>query len=283
MEYFIGKDDDGNYFLIAEMKDKKKFNKVPVINQYEWQEGTEEQMDRLYVKYSATSKPERFESVLNHFSSKINLDRETLFSEWEIYFAKKATNNPKTCICSQSIRDLRFIQNTKNGNILMVGNRCIRKVAKNTKLGEQNADLNNFRDRVIRECRGCTLNCFALRMRGSYCEDCYWDLDAKKREKIDCGKRYCAHCFEKKRISLYSDRCKECLEGGKEAIKFIFLDDAKEAEKEDKIAPIKKPAPKKSTPKADDSEDLVLVKKPKKIPVIDDSSDDSAPSSFPHK
>ena len=277
MEYFIGKDDNGNYFLNAEMKNKKDFMDPPVMNQYEWQEETEEQIINLYGKYGATSKPEKFECVLRHFSSKSDLERKIYFDQWKIYVFQKTTLDPKTCICSQSIHDLRFIQNTINGNILMVGNCCIKKLAKNTKLGAQNADLNNFRDRVIRRCKGCPLDCFALRMRGNYCEDCYWDLEGKKREKIDKGKRCCAHCFEKKRISLYTDRCGDCLNEGKEAIKFIFLGDAYEKVKENKIVPIKISDSKKSTSEAEDSEDLIPVRK-SKIMVLDDSSNDSAPT-----
>ena len=279
MEYFIGKDDDGNYFLISKVKNKKKFKKTPVMNQYEWQEETEEQIISLYGKYGVTSKPDRFEAVLKHFSSKINLEREILYSEWEIYVAKKATLDPKICICSQIIRDLRFIQNKINGNILMVGNCCIEKLAKNTKLGEQNIDLNNFCDRVIRECEVCKLTCFALRMRGNYCEDCYWDLEREKRIEIDNGKRCCSHCFNMKPPFSCTGVCENCDKNGKDPIKFIFLGDAYEEVKENKIIPIKIADSKKSISESEDSEDLVVVKKPARI--LDDSSDDASINKSP--
>lgn len=60
--------------------------------------------------------------------------------EWELIDITK-TDNYSNCLCGKEIKELCYIQNKYNKEILIVGNECIKKVCPNTELNTKTHTL----------------------------------------------------------------------------------------------------------------------------------------------
>jgi len=152
---------------------KNNIDVLDKINQYKDKNVYQNIIKNLYDEFRVISKPDRFNSIIRHFSK--NKDLENPISEWVI-IGCEYTNNTQNkytskCICSQSIKNEFFIQNIYNGNILVVGSDCINKVSNKLAL-----DINNFEKfvkKIIIECKSCKINNHVNNIYDNLCKNCY--------------------------------------------------------------------------------------------------------------
>lgn len=203
----------------------------------------------LYEQYHVSTQPERFRIILLHFSeNQQNTDiselqesqkekkLEELFyqyiTQWNIYISTKNMGNYTTnCCCSHVIHRLYYIYNRFNGNILLVGSICIKKVFERSsklgrgteiplhleykkvsrlikhykKHGEMPKDIT-----TIDNCKKCNVE--SVVNSHNMCEKC------SKKKCLGCGElfyindnnswyKYCSNCFRENHVKKM---CKIC-------------------------------------------------------------------------
>ncbi|CAH6419792.1 Hypothetical protein HVR_LOCUS872 [uncultured virus] len=123
--------------------------------------------------------PIRFMAVMIAFSESLNV--EDAFGEWEMSEIKSNTNTD--CICSHWIEQNLFVRNINNGNILVIGNECIKKfpfdnVVKEIARKQLNIKKKLDKNKIYEACERCghyivptgTTPCYCLECYGIICE-----------------------------------------------------------------------------------------------------------------
>ena len=193
--------------------------------------------DELYEKKGTSNMAERFLYVIKHFSKNKNFNDIIETDEWLCDSENPDLGDDTKCICSQSIHYGVYIKSKLNGNILRVGNVCIKKMfGINSDIIDQAKyiESKNRYDRVgVGINRMCT-SCLRYKIsidEPSYktvCKSCYKMglkgvnngllLDGK--ECVQCKKKVlkkddwrtkCHSCYIKDSNSSNRDVIKKCL------------------------------------------------------------------------
>lgn len=226
--------DDSNH-LSAIRIDLDDTTSTAEIDQYhESFEITWIQMLKVHKLYDVPDMKRRFKCVLGHYSKprthlrKFVTNEEkwsAILGQWQFYGREHASSRedrvgdrrPYSCICSHDITDLHYVRNINTRNTLMIGNCCITKFAKGSKLAVENEEFNSSDRRVRRNCKNCTSKCYALDLQGGYCSVCYEKATPEEQSELD-RKKYCAHCFRLRKIPKPRKRCNKCRKANKKIL-----------------------------------------------------------------
>ena len=187
------------------------------INQYEAADNDYPRVAALHDRLGVVGKPERFRAILYHFSEPrtrlqdLTSEKQTeLLSQWTFYASDVGD---AYCICSQPhIRDLRYIRNTKNRNILLVGNDCVEKLPDEVEVKQTNA-LFTQEAKKTDTCRHCTLT--MERSDFEYVGICA-NCESQETPISLCQlRRYCPSCTNPRVIKAEKGVCDRCYGEGK--------------------------------------------------------------------
>lgn len=165
-------------------------------------------LEEIYNQTGVSKKQERFQIIIQCYSTDQSLPLDQCLSEWYIIHARKTSqseNFKPRCCCSQDIERLYFVQNSLNGNILLVGGECIKKFGSDS-LKTERQIISKF----YRKCEHCDKLTFFTQIVGGCCPNC-----SKHAEN---EKRYCRSCLRLSKIRNNNWRCNACIEHQKPII-----------------------------------------------------------------
>lgn len=176
----------------------------------------EDLWEYLLAKQEKAGKPEKFKYILDYYSE-VPITEVANSDEWEDITGLDTKDNDiiqateTFCICSQKIQQLIFIESKYNGNVLRVGNCCIKKfMSDHTKQDHKIKDNQRRYERQGGGNRRQCATCFKRRLGTSYhvdatvCGECKAEGKSAPPDTIPLynGKE-CAQC--KKRVLKADD------------------------------------------------------------------------------
>lgn len=179
------------------------------------------------VKQSHMKK--KFQSVIIFFSS-IGKDLDTngwdddqafekifnqVIEEYRMFIKLEPDGREHYCICSHPINQLYYIVNENNGNTLVVGSECIKKICP-----EEFQDAMKSLNRAVRPCKRCKISHKTTAMISGFCSGCSLLVSHK-------GKRACQKCFRFRISESWKTFCKECYKETREKPFLPPLEDPK--------------------------------------------------------
>ncbi len=214
MEYSVVEDNDNNDTINFRSTSYADDGEIDQFTNYK---ESRDIIESLYDQYNVSGKYEKFRCILVcHSNTKIDYSKITdeeynkLLSQWNLYARTyNGAKKRRQCICCQNLTDLRYVINKENQNILLVGNKCINKFAKQSKLAHSNNNFTNFLNKVCKKCEKCSVKKYAIEMKGGYCLRCYDKRDKSKQRVLD-KKKVCISCLNFRVIKNIGKRCNTC-------------------------------------------------------------------------
>ena len=165
-------------------------------------------IENVYQQTGISQKPDRFQVILRVYSTDMNQSIVQGLPQWHIIHTRFTGNfgeHPSHCICSQVIERLYFVQNSLNGNILLIGHECIKKFGSESLIAES-----SIIGKFYRKCQHCSKSTFFTDIIGGCCPNCTIYAENTKR----C----CRSCLKLSKIAENNWRCKSCIQNSKPAI-----------------------------------------------------------------
>lgn len=211
--------DPGTYELL------QKFSS-PNINMLRQPEQGQALIEHLYGRKSLSlvkqsHMKEKFQLVIIFFSSYGNssMDLDEAFNraieEYRMFIKLEPDGREHYCSCSHPINQLYYIINNTNGNILVVGSECIKKLCP-----EEFQDSMKSLNRAFRSCKQCKTFHKTTTMISGLCSKCSQVFPHK-------GKKACQKCFRFRISESWKNLCKECYKSRQETRYIEPLNDRK--------------------------------------------------------